>query len=282
MTERLQLAVRSQLNGLQRKLNFEQFENPTFSEKMGVGRVAWIGSVLGFGWGFSLTMGWYVWQFTCMDQENDVVSPRLVLLWQFFAYFFCLCTFHLLEFFVTAFYNPTQVSADSFLINHSTAYTAAALSSWTEFGLHISLYPRQFNLSSVSYCGLALTLIAQLVRSLAMATAGESFNHLIQRSKKPNHKLITHGVYRYLRHPSYVGFYYWCIGCQLLLANYCHALLFSIVAWHFFARRIAYEEESLCLFFPDDYPRYVARTYSGIPFLTTKVDWSTLKVKKTQ
>ena len=38
-----------------------------------------------------------------------------------------LSTFHLLEFFITALYNPYVTSADSFLVNHSIAYTAAAL-----------------------------------------------------------------------------------------------------------------------------------------------------------
>ena len=43
--------------------------------------------------------------------------------------------------------------------------------------------------------GLIMTIAAQSVRSLAMVTCGESFNHLIQRSKKENHVLVTHGMY---------------------------------------------------------------------------------------
>ena len=104
-----------------------------------------------------------------------------------------------------------------------------------------------------------------------MITAGQSFNHVIQTYKKENHVLITHGIYRMFRHPSYVGFYYWSIGTQLCLGNVAHAMLFSVVSWNFFHRRIPFEEESLCVLFPNEYPAYVAKTWMGIPFIRSKV-----------
>ena len=198
-------------------------------------------------------------------------ETRLILLWQWSAYVVALCTFHLAEFFVTVQYNPSVASADSFLVNHSTAYTAAAFSSWMEFWIRWVFFPR-FSCSIVTWVGLVGVLVAQTIRSVAMATAGESFNHYIQTSKKDTHVLITHGIYRYLRHPSYVGFYYWSIATQLLLGNGVHAVCYTVVTWGFFQKRIAYEEESLNQFFPDQYPPYVARSYTGIPFLFTQID----------
>jgi len=64
----------------------------------------------------------------------------------------------------------------------------------------------------------------------------------------------------------------------MLLGNAFNTIAFTVVAWKFFARRIAYEEECLCTLFPhnDEYRHYVARSYSGIPFLFTKVDISTI------
>jgi hypothetical protein len=38
-----------------------------------------------------------------------------------------LCTFHLGEFFTTAVFNPSVTTSDSFMVNHSKAYTTAAL-----------------------------------------------------------------------------------------------------------------------------------------------------------
>jgi protein-S-isoprenylcysteine O-methyltransferase len=196
--------------------------------------------------------------------------------WQWAAYVVAICTFHLLEFFVTVVYNPAVASADSFLVNHSTAFTAAAVTSWIEFVIRFVLCPG-WTSPALTRIGLAGVVASQWMRASAMATAGESFNHYIQTSKKSNHRLVTNGVYRYLRHPSYVGFFYWCIATQMLLGNYVHACLYAGACWDFFRKRIAYEEESLCQFFPDEYPEYVSRTYIGIPFLFTSVKYSPKK-----
>jgi len=109
-----------------------------------------------------------------------------------------------------------------------------------------------------------------------MAQCGESFNHYIQRDKKENHVLITNGIYSILRHPSYVGFYYWAIGTQMVLGNPLSGLLYSFAAYKFFSRRIAYEEDLLVGMFPDEYEDYMNRTYIGIPF----VSWSINRDKK--
>ena len=194
---------------------------------------------------------------------------RMILLWQWCSYAMALCTFHLLEFFTTALCNPSEATADSFVVNHSTSYTAAAMTSWTEFALRFFFFPKLHS-TFISVLGLFLVILSQAIRTLAMVTAGESFNHLIQTSKKDNHVLITHGIYSIFRHPSYVGFYYWSVGTQLLMGNPLHALMFAIVSWTFFKRRIEFEEQSLCLFFPDEYPAYVARTWMGIPFLRSR------------
>jgi protein-S-isoprenylcysteine O-methyltransferase len=212
---------------------------------------------------------------------NDGIDPTqtrvflCMLLLQWSTYIMSLCTFHLAEFFITSIYNPTQATTDSFLVNHSTTYTTAAMSSWIEFWFRfccLLLTSLNFSLPSwISLIGFGIVILAQIIRSMAMATAGESFNHLIQTSKKQNHVLITHGIYSVFRHPSYVGYFYWAIATQLLLGNIIHTILYSIAAWTFFQRRIHYEEESLCQFFPDTYPTYVSHTYIGIPFLKSRI-----------
>jgi protein-S-isoprenylcysteine O-methyltransferase len=205
------------------------------------------------------------------DSVQSILGPdRVQLLWQWCTYAVAVCTFHLSEFFTTAIFNPTAVTANSFLVNHSTGYTAAALTSWTEFWIRFFLFPR-WNSPFGAYLGLIVLAIGQTLRSLAMATAAQSFNHLIQLSKKDTHVLITHGIYSVLRHPSYVGFYYWSVSTQLVLGNFLHTILFIVVSWSFFNVRIPFEEESLCKLFPDEYPAYIARTWTGIPFIRTHI-----------
>jgi Isoprenylcysteine carboxyl methyltransferase (ICMT) family len=81
--------------------------------------------------------------------------------------------------------------------------------------------------------------------------------------------------YAYLRHPSYIGFYYWAIGTQILLNNLLHTFLFAAASTFFFRKRIPFEEESLLQYFPDEYPAYRARTWIGIPFVPT-VEFATV------
>lgn len=42
--------------------------------------------------------------------------------------------------------------------------------------------------------GLCFVVGGQICRTWAMVTCGESFNHYIQRDKKDNHVLVTHGM----------------------------------------------------------------------------------------
>ncbi|KAL7510064.1 hypothetical protein ACHAXN_007002 [Cyclotella atomus] len=185
---------------------------------------------------------------------------------QWTVYVVFLCIFHLGEFFTTAIFNPSMATADSFMVNHSKAYTTAALISWLEFGIRLVFFPKSNN-AYVFMVGLLFILGGQICRTWAMITCGESFNHYIQRDKKDNHVLVTHGIYSILRHPSYVGFFYWAIGTQLILCNPLSTILYGLAAWTFFSRRIVYEESTLRALFPGDYERYSSRTYVGIPLI---------------
>lgn len=67
----------------------------------------------------------------------------------------------------------------------------------------------------VSMVGLAMCIGGELLRKLAMWTARTNFNHVVQIKHEASHELVTHGVYEYFRHPSYVGWFYWSVGTQV-------------------------------------------------------------------
>ena len=71
-----------------------------------------------------------------------------------------------------------------------------------------------------------------------MGKAGSNFNHIVQSEKKSDHVLVTEGVYGYLRHPSYFGFFWWGIGTQIVLGNIFCLVGYTLVLWRFFRRRI--------------------------------------------
>jgi len=249
---------------LQLALNFKGWEEcPQFRTKLSLGRVALVASVLSVIWGMHVM--WIMNQIIMTHGVLNSTTICISVIWP--TYVVVLCTFHLAEFFVTALYNPTVLSSDSFMVNHSLAYTVAALISWAEFWIKSWLFPTNSFSASVSMVGLVLIVMGQICRTLAMKTCGESFNHVIQQSKKDSHVLITHGIYRFGRHPSYFGFFYWSIGTQLLLCNPISCCLYAGASWTFFHRRIPYEEATLMQHFPNEYPAYHASSYIGIPFL---------------
>ncbi|OBA23798.1 ICMT-domain-containing protein [Metschnikowia bicuspidata var. bicuspidata NRRL YB-4993] len=173
------------------------------------------------------------------------------------------CVFHLLEFFITAIYNTEEVDDDSFILGDRQlhhVFVAAVAESMLKlrFVAHSDWY---------LYAGLVLTALGQIGRSLAMYTAGVSFNHHIQQEHASKHTLVTRGIYKYSRHPSYFAYFWWFVGTQLILQNWVVALLGAIKLQLFFRIRIEYEEKFLVDFFGEQYVQYRACTPVGIPFI---------------
>ena len=197
----------------------------------------------------------------------------------------------MLEFIVTALTRPSTVSYHSFILNHSKEYSLAFLASLSEFWIEAFFF-REWKLRFVYLNGLGLLMLAmgQVVRSTGMwyeerktyvhsiellisltviRTCGKNFAHQIMVEKAEGHQLITHGVYAYLRHPSYFGFFYWSVGSQLFLLNPICLAIYAFASWKFFSARIPYEESLLLQFYGEDYLNYMKRTIIGIPLIPT-------------
>ena len=179
-------------------------------------------------------------------------------------------TFHFLEYFCTASYQPARVDVSSFVLNDTALYHVAHATALSECLVELWLVPgfkKNPGLRPVKLVGLLLTVAGQCTRSLAMKTAGQNFSHVIQRKKEQGHVLVTHGIYAYLRHPSYVGFFYWALGTQLLLLNPLSLCLCAVLLYRCFSSRIRYEEGCLTHFFGKDYVAYKRTSRIGIPFI---------------
>uniref|UniRef100_A0A8C6UW70 Protein-S-isoprenylcysteine O-methyltransferase n=1 Tax=Neogobius melanostomus TaxID=47308 RepID=A0A8C6UW70_9GOBI len=189
--------------------------------------------------------------------------------WTHFGWYMCsLSFFHYSEYLVTAIINPRSLSLDSFLLNHSLEYSLAALSSWVEFTVEKLSAPELKRINWISVVGLVMVLCGEALRKAAMLTAGSNFNHIVQNEKAQSHVLVTSGVYAYFRHPSYVGWFYWSIGTQVILCNPVCIMGYTIASWRFFRERIEEEELSLIHFFADAYVEYKKKVPTGLPFIS--------------
>ncbi|KAJ0393441.1 hypothetical protein P43SY_004941 [Pythium insidiosum] len=238
------------------------FRSTQFTSDVGLGRVAVAAFALGFVLALHLALLVYVLAAVGVTQSD---TWACVAVWCVYAV--ALCFFHLAEFMVTASFKPSIVSYESFLLNHSKEYHAALLASALEFAVETLLAPG-FKVTAWSLVlGLALVVGGQVVRIAAMWTAASNFSHRIEYVKRKDHVLVKHGIYKFVRHPSYMGWFWWTVGSQVLLANPVCALGFAAVSWSFFRDRIPYEEDLLLQFFPDEYPSYRRSTFSGVPFV---------------
>ena len=185
-------------------------------------------------------------------------------------YVILMSTFHYMEFLTTALTNPANLSVDSYLLNHSSQYALAAMASWVEYLLEYWAFGsiKTTNYLRISSFGVIICIVGDCIRKLAMFHAGRNFNHIVQGTKAKEHELVKNGLFSIVRHPSYLGWFLFSIGTQLVLSNPVCLVAYAFVTWHFFAERIYVEEYILLQFFKDDYENYQNSVrYTGIPFV---------------
>ncbi|RUS88860.1 hypothetical protein EGW08_003405 [Elysia chlorotica] len=188
--------------------------------------------------------------------------------WNLFGwYVMSLTFFHWSEYQITAMTNPKSLTLESFLLDHSTEYKIAAAASCVEFFLESLFLPNMKTLRYVSLIGAVMAVGGDFLRKLSMWTARTNFNHYIQHTKQDGHVLVSWGVYSLFRHPSYVGWYCWSVGTQVMLCNPICLVTYTVVSWKFFNERIYDEEICLLNFFGEDYLDYQRKVPTGIPFV---------------
>jgi protein-S-isoprenylcysteine O-methyltransferase Ste14 len=123
------------------------------------------------------------------------------------------------------------------------------------------------NLSSLSWqnmLGLALYVIGLTIAIVAQ--------YMLQRSYAPtlvireDHQLVTHGIYRYTRHPVYLGVIIAIVGLPIF-ASSLYGLLIMFALIPIFLYRIKMEERLLTEEFGDAYQTYQETTSKLVPFI---------------
>ena len=191
--------------------------------------------------------------------------------WNFGLYVSLLAVFHQWEFvFAATFHaNDPDLSDDAYLLNHSSSYHIALAAACVEYVLELYAFPSwklgESARFALSLGGLAVAVAGLAVRVVSMVQAGRAFTHVVAEERRPEHDLVTSGLYRYVRHPGYAGWFYWSVGSQLLLLNPLCAVGFAYVSFRFFRDRIEHEEALLVDFFGSRYQEYRKRTPTFIP-----------------
>lgn len=117
---------------------------------------------------------------------------------------------------------------------------------------------------TLRYAGLACATAGMGVRVAGMRQLGVLFSSFV--AVQSEHRLITSGCYRWVRHPIYTGSLLAFAGIFLVFRSQLILIALPLYVagtlW-----RIADEERLLAATFGQDYARYRARTWRLLPFL---------------
>ena len=116
----------------------------------------------------------------------------------------------------------------------------------------------------VRWIGVALFAAGGALRLAPVFALGRRFSGLV--AIQPDHRLVTDGLYRVIRHPSYLGLivntFGWALAFRSILGLLLATLLIPILVV-----RIRAEEALLFSHFGAEYQAYRARTWRMIPGL---------------
>jgi len=113
--------------------------------------------------------------------------------------------------------------------------------------------------------GVALVLLGSAIRVAAIRTLGTAFTASVRVDA--DHRLVQHGLYRRLRHPSYLGALLALLGVPVLFSAW-WATAFTLLTMSFaYTLRIRLEEHALLERHGAAYHEYRARTAMLIPGL---------------
>ncbi len=110
--------------------------------------------------------------------------------------------------------------------------------------------------------GIAIYAAGGVLRIWPVFVLGRRFSGLV--AIQPGHTLVTTGIYRRIRNPSYLGLLLTALGCGLAFRSDVGLLLFALLIPPLL-RRIQAEERLLEMQFGDEYGAYVNRTSRLLP-----------------
>ncbi|WP_197526122.1 methyltransferase family protein [Botrimarina colliarenosi] len=130
----------------------------------------------------------------------------------------------------------------------------AAVLHWT------TLQPASLAVGAV---GILLVTSGLVLRITARLQLGRHFSAFVQTSE--GHRLVTTGVYSWVRHPAYTGFIGLLLGYPLCFESLASFAIAAGIGLPALVYRIRAEEAALVGWFGDDYRAYQRRTKRLIP-----------------
>ncbi len=115
----------------------------------------------------------------------------------------------------------------------------------------------------IAIFGLTVFMIGIIIRWISIIQLNKEFTVNVAIIK--NHKLKTDGMYKNLRHPSYLGLLLICFGLSISMNSIISFIVITIPILLALIYRIKTEENILSNQFGETYKDYMIKTYRIIP-----------------
>ena len=155
----------------------------------------------------------------------------------------------------------TSRDKDSLWLLYSLITVGYALS----FSIGATKIGRIYHWDTFFAIGMTLIVIGFIVRIHSILTLKQFFTYSI--AKVENHKIIETGLYKFIRHPGYLGQLIIFIGISISISNWLSILFMMIPVTLGFLYRIKVEEKFMVEQLGEDYLNYQERTNRIIPLL---------------
>ncbi|MHA6204774.1 methyltransferase family protein [Dyella soli] len=113
--------------------------------------------------------------------------------------------------------------------------------------------------------GLVILVIGIAIRTAAIMQLGRL--HTPNVAVRTDHQLKQTGLYRRIRHPSYLGALLGFLGFALALGNWWSVVVMMGITTFIYLYRIREEDAALAAAFGESYRQYAARTKRLIPWV---------------
>lgn len=160
--------------------------------------------------------------------------------------------------------NPSQITKNDAILDRTSFLVIRILGF---LAVLITLICRYLDLwvthASIQYLGLMLIPAGLVLREWAIIKLGRFFSRTVQ--VEWDHKIITDGPYRWIRHPSYTGMILIYLGIALAIGTWVGVLVTLGLVLSATVYRISVEEKVLLEAFGTTYRDYMKRTWRLFP-----------------
>ena len=155
-----------------------------------------------------------------------------------------------------------QKSADAWLpVLSGLLWVAAIVISVLDL---VILQHGRYNLTPVGIAGAAFLLGGLGLYEIAHRALGELFSEVVRIT--PEHKLVTSGPYRLIRHPIYLGEIFFGLSIPMILGSL-YGFIIMLIPIPMLIYRIRIEEKMLVSRFGQEYLDYASKTKKLIPYI---------------